>query len=311
VTASQTTQAAAVADLADLAESWYIALEAQGRSKQTVRAYKAGVDGFLAWSAKQGPAAPVLDRPAVAAYLADQRRAGLSPGTRKLRYIALRLLSKWLARVGEITRDELLDLDPPKGGQAPVDGLSGEQLRALVRACKGPRFIDKRDEALVRLIGERGLRADEAIKLRKDAIDLKAREVTVHGKGDKYRTLRFGPETALALDRYLRGRGGRKHHKLADISDALWLPQSGTSFGYQGLSRALKLRAEAAGIQGFHLHQLRHTAASAWLDAGGSEDGLMATMGWKSRDMISRYTADTAARRAMDEADRLRLDKMG
>jgi integrase len=38
---------------------------------------------------------------------------------------------------------------------------------------------------------------------------------------------------------------------------------------------ALKRRAQAAGIDGFHLHLLRHTAATRWLRAGGSEAGLM------------------------------------
>jgi hypothetical protein len=33
-----------------------------------------------------------------------------------------------------------------------------------------------------------------------------------------------------------------------------------------------------AGIKGFHLHLTRHTAASWWLAAGGSEGGLMSVV---------------------------------
>ena len=77
--------------------------------------------------------------------------------------------------------------------------------------------------------------------------------------------------------------------------------------GYQGLRVSLPRRAEAAGLKGFHLHQMRHIAASRWLAAGGSEGGLMAVAGWSSREMLDRYTKATAADRAVAEARSLNL----
>lgn len=47
---------------------------------------------------------------------------------------------------------------------------------------------------------------------------------------------------------------------------------------------------------------LRHTAASRWLAAGGSEGGLMAIAGWRRPDMLDRYAAATRASRAIEEA---------
>jgi integrase len=76
----------------------------------------------------------------------------------------------------------------------------------------------------------------------------------------------FGPHTAQALDRYLRLRAC---HRLAD-TPALWVGDRGKGFTYDALHKALKQRAEAAGIAGFHPHKMRHTAAHRWLAAGGS-----------------------------------------
>jgi integrase len=73
---------------------------------------------------------------------------------------------------------------------------------------------------------------------------------------------------------------------------------------------ALKKRAEAAGINGFHLHLLRSTAATRWLRAGGSEGGLMAMAGWSTRAMLDRYTGASAAERAAAEARNLRLGEL-
>lgn len=42
---------------------------------------------------------------------------------------------------------------------------------------------------------------------------------------------------------------------------------------------ALLARAQTAGIEGFHLHWMRHSWASRWLASGGSEGGLMSARG--------------------------------
>ncbi len=84
----------------------------------------------------------------------------------------------------------------------------------------------------------------------------------------------------------------------------------GNRLSYNGLYQKLGQRAETAGIPDFHPHRLRHTAASRWLRAGGSEGGLMQVAGWRSRSMLDRYVEDTAAERAFEEAKRLNLGEV-
>ena len=135
-------------------------------------------------------------------------------------------------------------------------------------------------------------------------VDVTAGMATIRrGKGGKGRVVPFGPQTAKSLDRYLRLR---RSHRLAD-SPALWLGDRGKTFGYDALHKTLGERAAAAGVTGFHPHRLRHTAAHRWLDAGGSEGGLMAVAGWTRPDMLLRYTRAQASSRAADEARRLNL----
>ncbi len=123
------------------------------------------------------------------------------------------------------------------------------------------------------------------------------------GKGGKGRVAPFGAQTGVAIDRYLRLR---RNHALA-TSAALWLGDRSNNLNYYGLHKTLNWRAELAGLKNFHPHLLRHTAASRWLAAGGSEGGLMAVAGWSTRDMIDRYTRPTASDRAAAEARNLGL----
>ena len=101
----------------------------------------------------------------------------------------------------------------------------------------------------------------------------------------------------------------RRDHKLAGTDD-VWLRLLSKTLGYNGLWRALVCRAKLAGIDGMHPYRLRHTAATRWLAAGGSEGGLMAVARWWKREMIDRYTRATVSERAADEARRLKLGEL-
>ncbi len=290
-------------DLAELLPSWELALRAERKSPQTVKAYGDGVRRFLAWCATAGRPA-VLDRATVNAFVAALLEGGAEPATARARHLALRRFSAWLLDEGETDADHLLGTKPPKLDVKVVTPLTDDQLRAMIAACAGPDMRDRRDEAIVRFMAETGARAGEVVDLHVSDIDLRAGTAVVQrGKGGKGRIVPFGPQTTRALDRYLRARRG---HRLA-ASDVLWLGDRGKAFTYYALHKSLAMRAQRAGITDFHPHRLRHTAAHRWLAAGGSEGGLMAVAGWTRPDMLLRYTRAQAAERAAAEARKLNL----
>lgn len=290
-------------EVAELAQSWEIHLRAERKSAQTIKIYGDGIRAFLRWCERQDRE-PTLNRATVAAFTASLLDDGTAPATARSRQLAVRRLSSWLADEGLTDRDELLGLKPPALDKPNVPSLSDSELAALIKACDGKAFMDRRDEAIVRLAVETASRAEEILGMRTADVDLRAGVATIiRGKGGRGRRTPFGPRTGQALDRYMRLR---RAHRLA-ATPALWLGDRGKDLGYYGLRNALQRRAEVAGIEGFHIHRLRHTAASRWLQAGGSEGGLMAVAGWRSRDMLDRYVADTAMSRAAEEARALNL----
>lgn len=245
-----------------------------------------------------------LDRPTVNAFITDLLDNGAEPATARSRHLSLKRFSAWLAEEEEIPRDELFGSKPPKLDVKVVPVLTEEELSKLLRVCAGKDFRDVRDTAIVRLMLETGARAGEVIAMTLDDIDLtRGSAVVRRGKGGKGRRIPIGPQTGRAIDRYLRAR---RTHRLAGTA-ALWLGDRGKRFGYDGLHKTLRYRAQLAALSGFHPHVLRHTAASRWLAAGGSEGGLMAVAGWSRRDMIDRYTKHTSEARAAEEARRLGL----
>jgi site-specific recombinase XerD len=292
-------------DLAMLLNSWLLALRAERKSDKTVKVYGDGVRMFLRWCDRTNTPRE-LTKAAVQAFVVSLLEGGAEPATARSRQLSLKRFSAWLAAEGEID-DELLGLRPPKIDVKVADPLTGDELRALIKACQGKTMRDRRDEAIVRLMAETGMRAGEVANLQLADLDL-ARGIAVvrRGKGGKGRIVPFGPQTASAIDRYQRLR---RSHLLA-ASAALWLGDRGKTFSYHALHRSLGYRARVAGIDRFHPHLLRHTAASRWLAAGGSEGGLMAVAGWATREMLDRYVAATASERAAAEARGLNLGEL-
>jgi site-specific recombinase XerD len=293
-------------DLAVLLDSWLLALRAERKSDKTVKVYGDGVRMFLRWCDRTSTP-PELTKPVAQAFVVALLEDGAEPATARSRQLSLKRFSAWLAAEGEIDEDQLLGLRPPKIDIKVADPLTEGELRALIKACQGRTMRDRRDEAIIRLMAETGMRAGEAANLQLADVDL-ARGIAVvrRGKGGRGRIVPFSPQTSAAIDRYQRLR---RSHLLADTA-ALWLGDRGKTFSYHAMHRSLGYRAKVAGVDRFHPHLLRHTAASRWLAAGGSEGGLMAVAGWATREMLDRYVAATASERAAAEARGLNLGEL-
>ena len=291
-------------DLAALLPSWQLALRSEGKAPGTVKTYSDGVTGFLRWAGTSSTP-PQITKPTVQAWIADLLDGGAESATAIARFKGVRQFAKWLTVEGELDEDPLLGMNRPKDDRKLVPALTDEELRALIDACRGRTLKDRRDEAIVRFLAETGVRAGELLALSVADVDLNRGLAVVHrGTGGKGRVVPFGPQTGAALDRYIRI--ARRELRFTD-GGPLWVGAGGRTFAYHGLHEALKARAAAAGITAFHAHRLRHTAATRWLRAGGSEQGLMAVAGWSTRAMLDRYTGASASERAAAEARSLDL----
>lgn len=291
-------------DLTTLLPSWQLKMRGEGKAPGTIKTYSDGVNGFLRWCAATGTPAR-LTKPTVQAWIADLLDGGAESATAIARFKGVRQYARWLADEGELDEDPLVGLRRPQQVHKVVPALTDDELRGLLDACRGTSLKDRRDEAIVRLMAETGVRAAELLGLTVPDVDLvRGLAVVRRGKGSKGRTVPFGPQTGTALDRYVRM--ARREHRLTD-GGPLWVGAGGRTFGYHGLDGTLKERAASAGISGFHAHRLRHTAATRWLRAGGSEQGLMSVAGWSTRAMIDRYTGESASERAATESRSLNL----
>ena len=194
----------------------------------------------------------------VRAYRLWLEKHKLSPQSVKHILSDLRCLLNWCEDVGLMDRSVFPRRVLPKIQERPPDRLTDEQVEQVCSLEEPYGFI-------ARLLVSTGLRWGEAV--RAQATDVQNGWLVVHQtKSGKVRRVPLTDSLAVQL----RLRVGR----LLPLRNA------------DGFAVQVRKRT---GIEGFHAHQLRHSFACRWLEAGGSLAALQEILGHASIVTTQRY----------------------
>lgn len=294
-----------VGDIDGMLESFTRALRARNRSPRTIQSYHESVLQLAGFLEERGMPTRVaaIRREHVEAWI-EYLLERFKPSTAAVRFRSVQQFFGYLVDEGEITESPMIRMRPPKVPEEPPPVLEREELSRLLATCeKGKTFTDRRDYAILRVFVDTGARLAEVVGLRwtpdnldTHDVDIEGGVLRLHGKGARVRFVPVGNKTIHALDRYLRLRKQHRHPS----DPALFLgPKGGMT--ESGIAQVVTRRAREAGLGDVRPHRLRHTFADQWLSAGGTEGGLRQIGGWRSRQMLDRYGASVATRRAIEE----------
>ena len=271
--------------LEDLLASFRRHLRAAAKAPRTIELYSQSVVYFSRWLTARGRE-PVLDeltRHAVAGWLAELAEAA-EPSTVGTRLRGMRRFCRWLVTEGELEVAPTHGIEIPSPPDKPVPILTDDEIAALLKACAVGRgrpgifdravFLGRRDEVVLRLLLDTGVRVSELCGLELTDVDLERELAYVTGKGSRPRVVPFGAKTAQAVDRYLRVRALHPYAR----STRLLLGQRGPMTA-DGARDVLHTCAAQASVVDVHPHRFRHTFAHRWLAGGGQERDLMMLAG--------------------------------
>jgi site-specific recombinase XerD len=277
--------------------SWKIDLHAANKRPRTIEAYMLAGSQLLDFLKNRHHSLLVaeISRGDIRAFIGEQL-AAKSPATAKQRFGSLRVLFGWLLGEGEILSNPMESLSAPSVVDKPVPIVTKRHLELLLEACDSS-FVGRRDQAVVMVLWDCGLRASELVGLRVEDVSLDLEIAWIEGKGGRLRKAPFTVQTTRALDRYLRVRS---RHVLAHLPN-LWLGKQG-GLTRNGVGQMLARRSEQAAIGHVHPHMFRHSLVDRALTAGMEEGSVMALMGWSrgSRSLLDRYGAVRQTERAFE-----------
>ena len=240
-------------EIASLLASWRLSLSARRASPATIATYGSAVLLLRDYLAVQGMPTAVarIRREHVEAFLTDLL-AHRAPATAHNRFRGCQAFFNWLLEEGEIRTSPMARMKPPRLPEAPVPVLRDAELRKLLEAsAKDKTFAGRRDEAILRILMDTGVRRAEVLGLHLGDVNLEEGHLTVTGKGSRTRMVAVGANTALALDRYVRARARyvderRRAGRASAMEDGgtrLWLGRKGL-LGATGLAELIRTRAQ-------------------------------------------------------------------
>lgn len=288
-------------DLRDAAAYHALVLSSEGASVATQRNYlfywrrllqycddsESGVDLSLF--------TPELLRAASNWYRGNTRPGSSRGGAQAVRQFVMKMntAGNFLIKEGVIPEMQFRTVKPPKIGKLTRQPFTQQEINAMWGACSRTRN-QARDEAVLLLLLDTGMRIGEASGLTLAHVDLmqhriivgaeaksKRERVVPVGSGDR----RDGGRTIGALRRYLAVRPGNNFDH-----DRLFLSQDGRPMLASGLSGAIQHLGKIAGVFNPIPHRLRHTFCTEYLqEYPGDEIGLRRIVGHISDGVLSDY----------------------
>lgn len=216
----------------------------------------------------------------------------LQKNTQNYHLIALRSFLKFCAKrdISALPADKV---ELAKTTRKQVTFLTPEEVGRLFDQPDLTALTGLRDRAILELLFSSGLRVSELVGLDQDHINIKRREFTVRGKGQKDRPIFISDSAAEWLTRYLDARKDTVKPLFARYSGSKQIDRTGNfhRLTARSVQRMVARYALLAGItKHVSPHTLRHSFATDLLMNGADIRSVQAMLGHSNIATTQIYT---------------------
>jgi len=295
-------------DLASLIELYLLRCQVEGKSPNTITAYRETLTLFerIAGEEDFPEGVRAITPVHIYAYLGRIGSNGVSLDTRHRRHREVRFLFSWLKRMGYIEESPFAQIKNIRLPQKIVQPYTAEEIGRLLVCCN-PRFYwGSRSRAMILVLLDTGVRRTELVDLDLADLDLEAQRLRVlHGKGNKQRVVRFGARAKEAVEDYVERFRGRE-------PGPLFLSRYGTRMSSHSALIFLRRLGRRAGVEKVKVHRFRHTFATWAIENEARELDVQHLLGHSTPAMVRRYSATYDAEKAARAHERFSpADRMG
>lgn len=236
-------------------------------------------------------------------YAAPRAESGkLSEASMHRYWKATRAFFKWAGVRLQVPRPDLA-LAIPRYDSKEIVPFSREEVKRMLAACASsktvrrgsarayhlPRPTAQRDQAIIRLLLDTGIRVGELCRLRVVDANIESSTIAVlpHRKGKtKARVIPMGDAARQEIWTYI---ARRRETGTIRGGDALFVVDGGAGIGRHRIEALITYLAGRAGVADAHPHRFRHTFAIEYLRGGGDVFTLQYILGHSSMEMVRRY----------------------
>jgi len=254
-------------------------------SENTLHDYRNTFRLFLKFTGEDHPFQDI-DVNTITQFMASERVARVSKKTALNYHTGLSSLWSWAVENNLAAENIVRKVKPPSPEQREIIPFTRAEVSHLLNACEGGGNV-LRDQAILLLLLDTGIRASEMCDLRIRDLNIPERRLLVIGKGRKERILKISKRTLSAIKTYLAERGitnlqyARRNH--------LFVTKQENPVRRDTIRQLMERLGARAGIPGVHAHRFRHTFAINFLRNGGNIYTLQKFLGHTTLDMVKRY----------------------
>lgn len=263
-------------------------------SSLTCKAYQEDIAFFLGFVKVNKVFFDKVDESIIRGYLLELTNCGFTKTSIKQNLAALKHFYKYLYTINRIQKDSFEFISSPKIDQRLPDFLEKDEIDQLFKANKERKDeLAIRDQAILELLYNSGLRASELVNLTLQNVNLKQRVLRIFGKGRKERMVPFTLEAKNSLEIYLNQLRPKLLLKcpLNQMSTYVFLNNSGNKLTSRGLEYIMgEIEKKSGCYMKLHPHKLRHSFATRLLSQGADLRVIQELMGHESIGTTQIYT---------------------
>jgi integrase/recombinase XerC len=271
-------------------------LAADGRSPNTISAYLRDLKCFAGVLSARNPGVTIsqvtsgmldeaLTAPAVLRTVSDTPR---SPASLHRFKAAVRSFFSWLEETGQASENPARSVTLRRIPRTPPSFLTEAEKRRLLKELRGrSSTLAIRDRVVIEVFLGTGIRLQELVDLDIDDVDLDAKHLHVHAKGDVPQVKFLKSKLRSLLRSYLKERRRQGDGECR----ALFLSNRGSRLSERQVARRLEYWLKAAGIEKqLTPHALRHTFATHLYSRTGDILVVQRALGHRDLSTTQIYT---------------------
>ena len=220
-------------------------------------------------------------------WLMEQKISPCSVG-RKLS--TLRTFYKYLVKLNIIDSSPAAMVVKPKEAKPLPSFVKQSEMEALMSGfsdVEDEDFLSVRDNLILDLLYQTGIRRAELLQLRDEDVDLSARTIKVTGKRNKQRIVPFGNKLRVYIEKYINLR----NREVKCVNSRFFVRENGEPLYPVLVYRIVKDNlSKISTLSKLSPHVLRHTFASVMLNNGADIDSVKELLGHASLVSTQVYT---------------------
>ncbi len=223
----------------------------------------------------------------IRAWQMEMAETGLSAVTLRKRLVALRSFFRYLRRQGVVTADLMARVVTPKmPKRLPVFYTEKETCCIYDSSLFDDNFEGQRDQLLLRLLYETGIRRAEVVGLTERSVDFSAKTLKVLGKRDKERIIPLENEIIHNIKCYF----SLKEQEVG-ANEAFFVRSNGKPFTGSDVDKVVKhYMTPLSHADRISPHVFRHSFATHMLNEGADIGAIKELLGHTDLSATEIYT---------------------